>query len=127
LAEFTLTRKRIRSGQYEGILTTKARRKTAPKIDVVLLGTILAEAQVTADTKTPKTWAVQAKVPSVAISDGVQTFTLVDKSNGMVLDSFAIVAGETLQDDFRAEIALLRAELDLLKQAFRQHCNETKG
>jgi hypothetical protein len=35
------------------------------------------------------------------------------------------MAGEVLSDDFRSEVSLLRAELDLLKRAFRRHCLET--
>jgi hypothetical protein len=31
-----------------------------------------------------------------------------------------------LAEDIRAEMDLLRAELDLLKQAFRRHCVETQ-
>jgi hypothetical protein len=30
-----------------------------------------------------------------------------------------------LDEDIRAEVDLLRAELDLLKRAFRRHCSET--
>ena len=37
------------------------------------------------------------------------------------------LAGEALAHDIRAEIDLLRAELDMLKRAFRRHCLETMG
>jgi len=126
-AEYTLTRTRIRAGQYEGVLTTAARRKTAPKIELTLLGTVIATATVTEEAKVAKTWKVQIKIPAIAITDGVQTFAVREAGATLALDSFAIIAGEALQDDFRSEIALLRAELDILKQAFRQHCNETKA
>jgi hypothetical protein len=32
-----------------------------------------------------------------------------------------------MEDDLRAEVDLLRAELDMLKRAFRRHCLETMG
>jgi hypothetical protein len=32
-----------------------------------------------------------------------------------------------MEDDLRAEVDLLRAELDMLKRAFRRHCLETAG
>ena len=35
------------------------------------------------------------------------------------------IAGEAVSDDLRAEVELLRAELDMLKRAFRRHCLET--
>ncbi|WP_333713541.1 hypothetical protein [Yoonia sp.] len=63
---------------------------------------------------------IAVPVPADLISDGVQTF-VVEDSAGRVLASFAILAGEVLAHDLRAEIALLRAELDILKAAFRKH------
>lgn len=125
MTDFKLTRIRIRAGQYEGILSTTSRRKTKPAIDLVLLGTSLAQATVTVDATDSKKWALQVKIPAIAISDGVQTFSLRDTASNTILGNFVVIAGEALQEDFRAEIALLRAELDMLKQAFRQHCNET--
>ena len=41
------------------------------------------------------------------------------------LASFTVVMGQPLDEDIRAEMALLRAELDMLKRAFRRHCVET--
>jgi hypothetical protein len=45
----------------------------------------------------------------------------------MLLGSFSIVAGDALAEDIRAELSLLRAELDMLKKGFRRHCLETLG
>jgi hypothetical protein len=42
-----------------------------------------------------------------------------------VLEKFTLIAGDVLGDDIRAEVDLLRAELDMLKRAFRRHCVET--
>jgi hypothetical protein len=42
-----------------------------------------------------------------------------------VLASFAFLAGDALSEDIRAEMDLLRDELDMLKRAFRRHCVET--
>ena len=47
------------------------------------------------------------------------------KQTGDTLDSISIITGEVLSDDIRAEMNLLRAELDMLKKAFRRHCIET--
>ena len=46
---------------------------------------------------------------------------------GTVLDRITLMAGAALDEDIRAEIALLRDELELLKSAFRRHCAETAG
>ena len=50
---------------------------------------------------------------------------ILDRSEERVLASFSIVAGDALAEDIRAELSLLRAELDMLKKAFRRHCVET--
>jgi hypothetical protein len=57
----------------------------------------------------------------------VQVFLINDAATGETLDSFTIITGEPLEDDIRAEVELLRAELDMLKRAFRRHCVETSG
>ena len=41
---------------------------------------------------------------------------------GDALAHETIIAGEVLDEDVRAEVMLLRAELDMLKRAFRRHC-----
>lgn len=70
-------------------------------------------------------WTLRVPVPSEAVSDGVQTFVIADAGSGERLASFTLIAGAPAADDIRAEIELLRAELDMLKSAFRRHCVET--
>ena len=41
------------------------------------------------------------------------------------LAQFTLVAGQPLDEDIRAELSLLRAELDLLKRAFQRHVRES--
>lgn len=65
------------------------------------------------------TWQISVPVPPSALSDGLQTIVLYD-ANNQVVDRLAILAGAPLDADLRAEIALLRAELDLLKAAIRR-------
>lgn len=69
-------------------------------------------------------WVVRVPVPPAAVADGVQTVVVADAATGEALGSFALVAGEALALDLRAELDLLRAELDMLKRAFRRHCLE---
>lgn len=77
------------------------------------------------ETGEPNQWAVRIPIPVDLIGDGAQTFLIFDKDTGETLDSFTIIAGDAVSDDIRAEVALLRAELDLVKRAFRRHCVET--
>ena len=64
--------------------------------------------------------AVRVPIPAVLLSDGVQTVILSDAATGERLSSFAILAGDALSEDIRAEVDLIRAELDMLKSAFRR-------
>ena len=73
--------------------------------------------------------AVRVPVPPDLLSEGVQTF-LIRRKGGPeepVLTHFTIITGVAMEDDLRAEFDLLRAELDMLKRAFRRHCLETAG
>jgi hypothetical protein len=64
-------------------------------------------------------------IPISAIADGVQVFVITDGIHDKTLGQFTLIAGEVLGDDIRSEVELLRAELDMLKRAFRRHCVET--
>ncbi|MEP4195099.1 MAG: hypothetical protein ABJL99_05605 [Aliishimia sp.] len=76
-------------------------------------------------TQTEEGWQVQALLPVEVINEGTCTVLFTDMASGSDIGHISIVAGEALADDLRAEVALLRAELDLLKRAFRRHCSET--
>ena len=64
-------------------------------------------------------------VPAEVMNEGVQSFLICDKGTGETLAHFTIITGVAMEDDMRAEVDLLRAELDMLKRAFRRHCVET--
>ena len=64
-------------------------------------------------------WLISLPVPTDILNDGLQTIVL-RLADGTTLGSLALLAGEALADDLRAEIALLRSELDILKAAFRR-------
>ena len=70
-------------------------------------------------------YAVNIPIPLDAISDGMQTLLIIDADSETKLGSIALMAGEALGDDLLVEVELLRAELDMLKRAFRRHCLET--
>ena len=121
--DLTLTKTRIQAGVWEGLLTSRDDR--VPAIVATHLDQALASVSVTPLPDDPKCWAVRIAIPADLLSDGVQTFVITDQATGARLASFAIITGEPLEVDFRAVLNLLRAELDLLKQAFRRHCVET--
>ncbi len=121
MTDLTLTKTSLIAGVWQGVLSGQTGADT-PQLTVTHQDTALSGVEVTADNGT---WTVSVPIPATLISDGVQSFVIRDVQTGKLLDSFAIVAGDALAEDIRAEMDLLRAELDLLKRAFRRHCVET--
>jgi hypothetical protein len=115
----TLTQTRLAHGLWEGQLIAEAPLPVeAWHLDRRLDG-------VTVTALPSGGYQVQVPLPGDILSEGVQTVLL--RVGDMVLAQITLVAGVPLEDDLRAEISLLRAELDLLKRAFRRHCAETAG
>tara|TARA_R110002012_G_scaffold179915_1_gene345747 strand:- start:96 stop:470 length:375 start_codon:yes stop_codon:yes gene_type:complete len=123
VSDLIVTKTRLFQGIWEGIVTG-----TAAGIRPAIAVTHLEQPVPGADLKEMEdadSWLLRIPVPRDALSDGVQTILIRNADTGETLESFAILAGEALADDIRAEMDLLREELDLLKRAFRRHCLET--
>ncbi|MEM9845483.1 MAG: hypothetical protein AAF965_11845 [Pseudomonadota bacterium] len=120
----TLSKTRLFEGIWEGVLTTHDNESTEPKITVTHLQEAVPDVTLSGGSE-PGEWLLRIPVPADKIADGVQTFVISDAGTGETLDSFSIVAGDALSEDIRAEVTLLREELDMLKRAFRRHCLET--
>ena len=104
MSEVTLTRMRLAEGVWEGLLSTHA--SAVPRLRLRHRDELVGE-------------------PETVAADGIQTFVIEDATTGDALAHETIFAGELIEDDIRAEVSLLRAELDLLKRAFRRHCSES--
>jgi hypothetical protein len=118
----TLTQTRIANGVWEGVL---AGGDEPVALEALHQGRRLEGLTVTPMLEVSAGHAVQLAIPTAILSEGVQTVLL--QAGGEVLASFTLIAGVPLEEDLRAEISLLRAELDLLKKAFRRHVAETVG
>jgi hypothetical protein len=118
----TLTQTRIASGNWEGVLTGSG---SAGALEALHDGRKLEGLSVTPIPGEAGSYRVQLPIPVTVLSEGVQT--VLFQVGGEVLANFTLVAGVPLEEDLRAEISLLRAELDLLKTAFRRHVVETSG
>lgn len=126
MAEVTLTRMRLAEGVWEGLLSGSA--KAAPRLRIRHRDDLVGEPETLAAEDGPggtARWLVRFRLPVERLSDGVQTFVIEDAATGDALAHETVFAGEIVDDDIRAEVALLRAELDLLKRAFRRHCSES--
>jgi hypothetical protein len=124
MAEAKLVKTRLRSGVWEGVLSGAHGQ---PLLEVLHLGERVPGTSVTEIPVRPGDWAVRVPIPVEALSEGVQTFLIRDAVSGDKLGHFTIITGVAMEDDIRAEMDLLRAELDMLKRAFRRHCLETMG
>lgn len=122
MTEMTLTKTRIMAGVWEGALTTDDK---SPSVEVMHQNEKLSDVVLAPVSGENGLWSLRIALPSDVLSDGVQTFVIANGKSGERLDAFTIITGEPLEDDIRAEVDLLRAELDMLKRAFRRHCVET--
>lgn len=122
---FLLNKKQIIGGKYIGLMRARAKGNPTPQMEMIHLGNVVGSVQVEAVGQDGDNWQVSAEIPKQFLTDGVQTFILVLAGESEILDQFTIITGEPLEEDLRAEIELLRGELDMLKRAFRRHCIET--
>lgn len=110
---------RIAGGVWEGVVTSAAE----PAIEVLHGERAVEGVEVLPLTGAAGRFAVRVPIPAWALNEGVQTFLV--QSGGVALAQFTLVAGQPVDEDIRAELSLLRAELDLLKRAFQRHVRES--
>ncbi|MEM9475589.1 MAG: hypothetical protein AAGA71_09860 [Pseudomonadota bacterium] len=120
-----LTKTRLRAGIWEGRLSGAPHDAGPPALAAYHLEAALPDLTVEPVAETTDTWAVRIPLPSTILSEGVQTVLVHHEPSAETLAVITLVAGTPLEEDLAAEIALLRAELDMLKRAFRRHCVET--
>jgi hypothetical protein len=118
-----LTQTRIAHGVWEGVLTGAT--GAPPALEALHQGQRIEGLTVTPVPGLAGSHAVRLALPPALLSEGVQTVIL--RAGDNVLHHLTLVVGVPLEEDIRAEISLLRAELDLLKRAFRRHAAETAG
>lgn len=124
MLEKRLTKTRIRAGIWEGVMSGSERQ---PELEVILLQEPLPGVTVDPVPGREGEWAVRVPIPPEVLSEGVQTFLIREKGATETLAHFTVITGVAMEDDMRAEVDLLRQELDMLKRAFRRHCLETMG
>ena len=122
MSTLTLTPTKLQQGVWQGLIRQSG--TGVPQIGVTHLGKDVPDVQLV-EGPGDEQWTLQVPIPADAIADGVQVFVVTDTTDGEKLGHFTLIAGEALGDDIRVEVELLRAELDMLKRAFRRHCVET--
>ena len=113
----TLVRTRLHGGIWEGVMAAGG---AAPELVLRHADEVVLTPEVeTCDTGG---WRVRFRLPIERIAEGVQTFVVEDRATGEALARETVIAGDEAGEELRAEVDLLRAELDMLKRAFRRHC-----
>jgi hypothetical protein len=113
-----LVQGRIAGGVWEGVVQAD----TAPVVEALHMGRGIEGVEVRPVAGKSGQFSLRVPIPAWALSEGVQTFVV--QAGGERIAEFTLVAGQPLDEDIRAEVSLLRAELDLLKRAFQRHMRE---
>lgn len=124
MSQNELVTSQIAAGKWQGVIRTEDPTFGASACRLLLdgreLGTVRV-AKAPAGQGGEEFWELEADIPAEAIDEGLVTFVILREGDDSPLASFSILAGEPLAPDIRVELDLLRAELDLLKRAFRRH------
>ena len=124
MTDLTLSKIRFRNGLWEGRIQGKPAYGGRPSVEVRLDDELLEDVRLT-EGEVEKQWNLYIQIPQRAVSEGVHTFVVYDTARDSKLGDFTLIGGDPANDTIQAEVELLRAELDMLKRAFRRHCLET--
>jgi hypothetical protein len=113
-----LVQGRIVGGVWEGVVQADK----APVVEALHMGRAVEGVEVKPVPGKSGQFSLRVPIPPWALNEGVQTFVV--QAGGERIAEFTLVAGQPLDEDIRAEVSLLRAELDLLKRAFQRHVRE---
>ena len=122
MTKLTLTKTRMIEGTWQGVITGAS--DAQPEISVTHANMSIPDFKLVRN-ETADHWVLTIPVPAAAIADGIQTVLVIDRQADQKIGEFVLIGDEVSSVDLRAEMDLLRAELDMLKRAFRRHCVET--
>ncbi|MGB5871919.1 MAG: hypothetical protein WBH04_17150 [Albidovulum sp.] len=120
MRKLSLIESKINAGFWQGLVLQEPPGAGLPQIAISHLGEVLENLEIAA--AKGGAWAVSVAIPPRVLCDGLQVFLLCDLQSDEVFGHFSILTGAAVAEDSLAEIALLRAEVDMLKKAFRSHC-----
>lgn len=121
MSDLTITKIRFRNGRWVGHVSGGGEQ---PDITVLYLDQPVSDVSLS-ETETAGVWELVIPIPSAAVADGVHSFVITCAGQDKPLYHFTLLGGDVDSTDLRTEVDLLRAELDMLKRAFRRHCVET--
>lgn len=102
----------------QGVWQGRVAAQDEPRLSVMLDGQPVGPVRVEPDGDGQ--WRVAFDVPPAALSEGAHVFLIEDADRGTRLGAATLIAGAGLDADFRAELAALRAEVEVLKRVIRR-------
>lgn len=118
MSGWELISQRIAGGVFEAVIPSRTGAQP-PDITVSYQGIAIPRAEVQKSGAKGQ-WALRVPIPAELLADGVQSFVIQEEGTGLTLGSFTIITGVPLEEDIRAEVDLLRAELEILKKEVRR-------
>jgi hypothetical protein len=111
----TIAKLRFADGVWQGLVHSDEK----PALHLYLGAKDLGPLELSADGQGEKTWTLAIAVPAEAIGDGANVLSVCAPPDLQPLVMIPVVCGEMQRGDMVAEVALLRAELDILKRSLR--------
>jgi len=110
---------RFAEGIWRALLSQSSDLKALPpKIDVLLRGRPVRGVRVDA-LDMENCYELSVPIPPEAVGFGTYMLLIVEQGSSKVLSRIVLSGGDLNGEDLRAEMAELRAEIDLLKRLFR--------
>ena len=110
---------RLAEGIWRALLSQPSDLKAPPpKIDVLLQGRPIRGVRVD-PLNMENCYELSVPIPPEAIGSGTYMLLIVEQGSSKVLSRIVLSGGDLNGEDLRAEMAELRAEIDLLKRLFR--------
>lgn len=109
----------LSNGIWRGLLDTGT--KARPDLVLSCNGELLAGLPVEVEPAASGAWALSVHLPAKLLNDGYQICQLLDRVSQNSVGQFVLFAGCAPPSDLSAEVALLRAEVEMIKRAMRQN------
>lgn len=122
MTETSLIDATIRAGVWHGIVEVAG--GSAPSIALHHAGGVLEPRRIAPIAGHAGRWQIEVALPADLLEEGVRALLITDQSDGRTLQSLTISAGAPFGDDLTAEVANLRAEVEVLKAALRRLARE---
>ena len=117
MSEVRLIYEGFADGVWHGLLVGVAKSKKVPAVSASLKGQALKDPKVSPRETMVAAWDVELLLDKEVLQHG--SSVVLFQLDGSDIGSFEICAGPIDLCDMASELRLMRAELDLLKRAFR--------